>query len=106
MHVSYYPCTGWWLLIHDMCLLQLFAVIARQPSINVDRAGSILSEVRGDIELENVVFCYPARPDRRIFDGFSLTIPAGNVLVIVPLTYSRQIESVARANRCHCSFGW
>ena len=35
------------------------------------------AQVRGDIELENIDFCYPARPDKRIFDGFSLTIPAG-----------------------------
>lgn len=34
-------------------------------------------QVRGDLELENVSFFYPTRPDRVIFDGFSLTIQAG-----------------------------
>lgn len=37
----------------------------------------MFTQVRGDIELENVVFAYPARPERRIFDGFSLTIASG-----------------------------
>ncbi len=38
----------------------------------------IFLQVRGDVELENVKFYYPTRPDRLIFDDFSLTIPAGD----------------------------
>lgn len=43
---------------------------------------AVYMQVRGDIELENVRFCYPTRPDRLIFDGFSLTIPAGAIWLI------------------------
>jgi ATP-binding cassette subfamily B (MDR/TAP) protein 1 len=36
--------------------------------------------MKGDIELEDVCFSYPTRPDRLVFDGFNLVIPAGKCI--------------------------
>lgn len=61
----------------------LFRVIAQKPVIDLDAPGTILQEVKGDIELEGVDFAYPARPERKVFDNFSLTIPAGEEIGIL-----------------------
>jgi len=45
---------------------------------NFDLLTSVLMQLEGDIELDDVSFTYPARPDRQVFSNFSLTIPAGN----------------------------
>lgn len=45
--------------------------------------GVQLSEVKGDIELQNVDFSYPSRPDVKIFNNFSLTIPSGRTVALV-----------------------
>lgn len=43
----------------------------------------MLASVQGRIELKNVAFNYPSRPDVPIFRDFSLTIPAGSTVAIV-----------------------
>ena len=43
-------------------------------------------QFKGDIELENVTFAYPSRPDRPVFNGFSLIIPAGKALQSLIMT--------------------
>ncbi|KAH7435715.1 hypothetical protein KP509_06G076400 [Ceratopteris richardii] len=45
--------------------------------------GKRLAEVKGDIELCNVVFSYPSRPEAIIFQDFSLKIPSGRSVAIV-----------------------
>ncbi|KAI5080031.1 hypothetical protein GOP47_0005510 [Adiantum capillus-veneris] len=45
--------------------------------------GLKLTEVKGDIELRNVVFSYPSRPDVIIFNNFSLSIPSGRTVALV-----------------------
>lgn len=61
----------------------LYAVIDRTPGIDANKAGVILPELVGDIELENVTFAYPIRPDRQVFNNFNLVIPAGKSLALV-----------------------
>lgn len=36
-----------------------------------------MTQLDGDIEFEDVTFAYPTRPDRQVFQGFSLVVPAG-----------------------------
>lgn len=63
---------------------KLFETISRKPTIDAyDTKGTILEDVRGDIELRDVHFSYPARPDESIFAGFSLFIPGGTTTALV-----------------------
>ncbi len=81
----------------------LLAIIDRKPEIDTRKSGKTLQNVRtlhfiislccivmepltlehsltqlnGDIELEEVHFAYPTRPDNFVFNGFNLIIPAG-----------------------------
>lgn len=63
---------------------KIFETINRKPEIDAyDANGQTLAEIRGDIELRNVIFSYPARADEKIFDGFSLSIPSGTTTALV-----------------------
>ncbi|CAN8295898.1 unnamed protein product [Cochlearia groenlandica] len=63
---------------------KMFETIKRKPLIDsYDANGKVLEDIRGDIELKDVHFSYPARPDEEIFDGFSLSIPSGATAALV-----------------------
>ncbi|KAM0028062.1 putative ABC-type xenobiotic transporter [Helianthus debilis subsp. tardiflorus] len=63
---------------------KMFETINRKPEIDAyDTKGKVLNDIRGDIELRDVYFTYPARPDEEIFSGFSLCIPSGMTAALV-----------------------
>ncbi|KFK23687.1 hypothetical protein AALP_AAs50902U000500 [Arabis alpina] len=63
---------------------KMFKTIKRKPIIDpYDLSGVVLEEIRGEIELRDVYFRYPARPEVPIFAGFSLFIPSGTTVALV-----------------------
>ncbi|KAJ0651011.1 putative ABC-type xenobiotic transporter [Helianthus annuus] len=63
---------------------KMFETINRKPEIDAyDTKGKVLDDIRGDIELKDVYFSYPARPDEEIFSGFSLCISSGTTAALV-----------------------
>ncbi|KAH1214343.1 ABC transporter B family member 18 [Glycine max] len=63
---------------------RLFEMIDRVPTIDSeDKKGKALSYVRGEIEFQDVYFCYPSRPDTPVLQGFNLTVPAGKSVGLV-----------------------
>ncbi|KAL4643330.1 hypothetical protein ACB092_02G084800 [Castanea dentata] len=63
---------------------KMFETIKRKPQIDAyDNSGLKLDDIHGDIELRDVCFSYPARPEEHIFNGFSLSIPGGTTTALV-----------------------
>ncbi|XP_050230996.1 ABC transporter B family member 9 [Mercurialis annua] len=63
---------------------KMFETINRVPKIDAyDMSGVELENITGEIELKDVHFRYPARPDVQIFSGFSLRIPSGKTAALV-----------------------
>ncbi|XP_074317748.1 ABC transporter B family member 11-like [Silene latifolia] len=63
---------------------KLFETINRKPEIDpYDLCGKVLDDIRGDIELKDVYFSYPTRPDEHIFSGFSLSVDRGTSVALV-----------------------
>uniref|UniRef100_A0A453FA28 Uncharacterized protein n=1 Tax=Aegilops tauschii subsp. strangulata TaxID=200361 RepID=A0A453FA28_AEGTS len=63
---------------------RLFTTIKRKPEIDPDdKTGRQLEDIKGDVELRDVYFSYPARPEQLIFDGFSLHVSSGTTMAIV-----------------------
>jgi len=62
----------------------MFETIERRPNIDsYSTNGKVLDDIKGDIELKDVYFTYPARPDEQIFRGFSLFISSGTTVALV-----------------------
>ncbi|WVZ69174.1 hypothetical protein U9M48_018005 [Paspalum notatum var. saurae] len=63
---------------------RLFETIERKPDIDSgDTSGIVLEDIKGDVELRDVHFRYPARPDQLILDGLSLQVTSGTTMAIV-----------------------
>nr|AFN53719.1 putative Fe(II) oxygenase superfamily protein [Linum usitatissimum] len=62
----------------------IFAILDRKPRIDSSvHEGITLENLTGDIELQNVSFRYPMRPNVQVFRDLSLTIPSGKTVALV-----------------------
>lgn len=62
----------------------LFNLMDRVSEIDpYDTIGHQPSEVAGDIELTDVTFAYPTRPEVKVLDKFSMRAQAGKVTALV-----------------------
>uniref|UniRef100_A0A0D9YDK1 MDR-like ABC transporter n=3 Tax=Oryza glumipatula TaxID=40148 RepID=A0A0D9YDK1_9ORYZ len=63
---------------------RLFEIINRKPNIDITgTSGIILEDIKGNVELKDVCFSYPARPEQLILDGLCLQVPNGTTMAIV-----------------------
>lgn len=63
---------------------KIFRVIDHKPGIDRNSdSGLELESVTGLVELKNVDFSYPARPDVLILNNFCLSVPAGKTIALV-----------------------
>ena len=62
----------------------MFKTIKRRPEIDYgDSTGIVLEDIKGEVELKDVFFSYPSRPDQLIFNGFSVHASSGTTMAIV-----------------------
>lgn len=62
----------------------IFGIIDRKSKIDSrDESGTVLENVKGDIELCHLSFAYQTRPDIQIFRDLCLSIRAGKVTHLV-----------------------
>lgn len=63
---------------------RLFQVIETQPEINAEAdEGEKPGSISGDIELKNVKFRYPARPDVQVLNGLTIQAKPGETIALV-----------------------
>ena len=55
----------------------------RKPDIDEELGGAKLETVVGHVELRDVMFRYPARPDVTVLHDFSLDVPPGTTFALV-----------------------
>ncbi|KAK9165116.1 hypothetical protein Scep_000307 [Stephania cephalantha] len=65
-------------------LESVFRILERRTKIEPNDPTSLeLTEVKGNVELKNVIFRYPSRPDVVVLDDFNLKVMAGTSHAIV-----------------------
>lgn len=63
---------------------KIFRIIDHKPNIKRNgESGLELESVTGQVELKNVDFSYPSRPEIRVLSNFSLNVPAGKTIALV-----------------------
>lgn len=63
---------------------KIFRIIDHKPSVGSNsESGVELEAITGKLELKDVDFCYPSRPETLILKDFCLTVPAGKTIALV-----------------------
>ncbi|OVA20542.1 ABC transporter [Macleaya cordata] len=79
----------------------VFAILDRRSMIIPDDPEGIKPKkaIKGRIELKNVYFSYPSRPNQMIFNGLSLKIEAGKTVALVGQSGSGKSTTIALIER-------
>ncbi|CAI8593024.1 unnamed protein product [Vicia faba] len=79
---------------------KMFETIKRKPKIDAyDTSGEILEDIKGYIELKDVYFKYPTRPNVQIFAGFSQFVPSGTTTALVGQSGSGKSSAISLLDR-------
>ncbi|KAK9084446.1 hypothetical protein Scep_030917 [Stephania cephalantha] len=77
------PCLGAF-AAGQAAAFKMLETINRKPDIDsYDTNGLVLDDINGDIEVRDIYFSYPARPEEQILCGFSLSVPSGTTTALV-----------------------
>ncbi|KAI0531451.1 hypothetical protein KFK09_001006 [Dendrobium nobile] len=81
-------------------LISVFEIIDRVPKIDPDdNSGLKPPSVYGSIELKNIDFCYPTRPDSIILSNFSLKVGGGQTVAVVGVSGSGKSTIISLIER-------
>ncbi|KAK4343049.1 hypothetical protein RND71_038865 [Anisodus tanguticus] len=79
---------------------KIFRIIDHKPSIDRNvNTGLELDSVSGQVELKNVEFSYPSRPEIKILNNFNLIVPAGKTIALVGSSGSGKSTMVSLIER-------
>ncbi|KAL3628479.1 Multidrug resistance protein 1 [Castilleja foliolosa] len=63
---------------------KIFRIIDHKPSVDKNgETGLELESITGQLELKNVDFSYPSRPETQVLNNFNLIVPAGKTIALV-----------------------
>ncbi|XP_042476265.1 ABC transporter B family member 20-like [Macadamia integrifolia] len=81
-------------------LISVFEIIDRVPKIDSDdNSGLKPPNVYGSIELKNVDFCYPTRPEVLVLRNFSLKVSGGQTVAVVGVSGSGKSTIISLIER-------
>ncbi|EXB65324.1 ABC transporter B family member 20 [Morus notabilis] len=81
-------------------LLSVFEIIDRVPKIDPDDNSAMKPpNVYGSIELKNVDFCYPTRPEVLVLSNFSLKVNGGQTVAVVGVSGSGKSTIISLIER-------
>ncbi|KAH7667797.1 Xenobiotic-transporting ATPase protein [Dioscorea alata] len=81
-------------------LTSVFEIIDREPKIDPDdNSGLKPPNVFGSIELKNVDFCYPTRPEVMVLSNFSLKVSGGQTVAVVGVSGSGKSTIISLIER-------
>ncbi|KAJ8759893.1 hypothetical protein K2173_009994 [Erythroxylum novogranatense] len=81
-------------------LISVFEIIDRVPKIDPDDNSALKPpNVYGSIELKNVDFCYPTRPEVLVLSNFSLKVNGGQTIAVVGVSGSGKSTIISLIER-------
>ncbi|XP_048231204.1 ABC transporter B family member 20 isoform X2 [Ricinus communis] len=81
-------------------LISVFEIIDRVPKIDPDENSALKPpNVYGSIELKNVDFCYPTRPEVLVLSNFSLKVNGGQTVAVVGVSGSGKSTIISLMER-------
>eukprot|EP00253_Pinus_taeda_P032950 PITA_32950 len=80
----------------------VFGILDRESQINSDdEKGEKMDKIEGSVDLRNMDFAYPARPDVMIFKNLCLRIKAGKSMALVGQSRSGKSTIIGLIERCY-----